>query len=591
MNTGERTYGRNELIFREGDASDAVYVVMSGRVELSKMGADGPVFLAMLGPAEMFGEMGLFDGGPRSASARASEKTRVKVIPKEEFKNWLQDEPGAAVRVVGMLVERLRVADAIIAGQRGSQTYTPTPARRNPFDALWSWVRRLRRQPAGGEGDLSVKPFLVGIATVNNDIEGAWTRALAGLLEGRPGIALRSLPTALQLEAGADQTQINSATVRARQMLAKEDILDLLVWGDVHADGFTLWFSANGIVDDDRPGGFSLYFKLELAGDLEPPVADLLYLTVLAAIEPANDDQRNLQRRLLPQALAALPGFVGGLPMAWNLEQQRGALTCYGHAAATIAALEGDPQWYAHAAEAYTAAILRLDQGEHGLEEAQLRKHLGGVLQAAADRNQSPELLEQAVSEFRTSSECLVKSIHPQEWGGAQNRLGLALYKLDLLTGRTDLLKEAMNSFQAALQAFTRVEAPQRWADVMNNLAAALQVYGDQVKSPEVLERAIDACRAALEFRPRSRTPLGWAASQNTLGSALFLLDKHSKATEHLDEAVTCFTGALEVYRQFGLTRQAAVAEKNLAHVQRVDKARGERKVAVPDWADGGGKK
>ncbi len=586
MNAGERTYGRNELIFREGDPSDAAYVVVSGRVELSKLGPDGPVLLAMLGPTEMFGEMGLFDDAPRSASARAAEKTRVKIIAREEFKNWLQDEPGAALRVVGMLVERLRMADAIIAGQQGSQSYTPPTARRNPFGVMLAWLRRLRRPTAESDGSLSIKPLIIGVATVNNDIEGAWTRALAGLLEGRQGIAVRSLPAALQLEPGADQAQINAVAVKARQMLAKDETLDLLIWGDVHADGFSLWFSANGVVDEDRPGGFSLYLKLELAGDLEPPVGDLLYLAVLAAIEPANDDQRNLQRRLLPQAEAALPGFVGGLPVAWNLEQQRSALTCYGHAAATIAVLEGDAQWHARAAEAYGAAILRLGQSEHGLEEAQLRKHMGGVLQAAADRNQSPELLEQAVGEFRASAECLVKSVYPQEWGGAQNRLGLALYKLDLLTGRTDLLKEAMSAFQAALQVFTRMEAPQRWADVMNNLAGALQVYGDQVKSAEVLERAIDACRAALEFRPRSRTPLGWAASQNTLGTALFLLDKHSKTTEHLDEAVGCFTGALEVYRQFGLVRQAAVAEKNLAHVQRLNKARGERKVAMPDWAD-----
>jgi hypothetical protein len=120
----------------------------------------------------------------------------------------------------------------------------------------------------------------------------------------------------------------------------------------------------------------------------------------------------------------------------------------------------------------------------------------------------------------------------------------------------------------------------------MNNLAQALQVYGDQVKSPEVLERAVDACRASLEYRVRERTPLGWAACQNTLGTALFLLDKHRQSTEHLDEAGAAYSGALEVYRQMGATRQAVIAEKNLAHVQRLNKIRAERRVAMPDWAD-----
>jgi len=114
----ERTYGKDEAVFREGDPSDAVYVVVSGRIELSKQGPVGPVVLAMLGPLEMFGEMGIFDDGPRSATARAAEKSRIRVIPKEEFKIWLNEEPGAALRVIRVLAERLRAADAIIAGRK-----------------------------------------------------------------------------------------------------------------------------------------------------------------------------------------------------------------------------------------------------------------------------------------------------------------------------------------------------------------------------------------------------------------------------------------------------------------------------------------
>ena len=79
MKAQERTYGKDEAIFREGDPSDSVFVVVSGRVELSKLGPDGPVVLAMLGPLEMFGEMGILDDSPRSATV--TEGTPTSTLP------------------------------------------------------------------------------------------------------------------------------------------------------------------------------------------------------------------------------------------------------------------------------------------------------------------------------------------------------------------------------------------------------------------------------------------------------------------------------------------------------------------------------
>jgi len=587
VKAGERAYGKGEVIYREGDPSDAVYVVVSGRVELFR--EDPKTIVGKVGPIEMFGETDILSGGPRESGARVLQKAVVKRVPREEFMVWLQNEPNAGLRVMGLLIERLRAADVIISRSReGGELYGPTMGLgMGLVGVIKAWIRRYqpnRKGDAGVSG--GAQPFTIGIATVNNDIEGAWTRALIGLLEGRFGINARELSVSVQVEAGADQAQISAALLKARQVLGREDGLDLLVWGDVHADGYSLWFTPAGQGDDERPGCFGPYVSLELPGEQEPPVGDLFYLTILAAIEPMTEVQRGLQHQLLIAAHQALPVFPDGLPVAWNMEQQRTALTCFGHAMATIAASEGDAIWFDQAGEAYNAAINRLERGEHGIEEAQLRKHWGGTLQAAGDRRQEVALLERAVEEYRISVECLVRASYPQEWGAAQNRLGQALYKLDLLTGQPALLKDAMVAFQSALQVFTRGESPLRWADVMNNLAQVLQVYGDQVKSPEVLERAVEACRAALEFRVRERMPLAWAGCQNTLGTALFLLDKHRQSTEHLDEAAAAYTGALEVYRQMGAGRQAAVAEKNLAHLQRLNKIRVERRVGKHDWAD-----
>jgi CRP-like cAMP-binding protein/tetratricopeptide (TPR) repeat protein len=589
--TEERLYNRDDVIFREGDASESVFIVVSGRVELSKQGVSGPVLLAILNASDIFGETGFLDDVPYGATARASEKSRVKIIPKEDFRAALQNDANAARQAIGMLVERLRAADGLIAGHADLRALSAGDHAgggrgASPIANFMSWLGRLRfRRRAKPSGSM-MQPFIVGVATLNNDIEGGWTRALASLLESRPGIVVRVLAGSLKIEPGADQALTVAAVAKARQVLVREEVVDLLVWGDVHADGYSLWFTAHAVPDDERAGSFSPYFCLELPADQGQPVGDLLYLAVLAAIECQTDNQRAEQYEFLKLAVEALPNLVGGLPVSWNLEQQRTGLTAYGHALATLAALDNGVAWLEKAAEAYHAAIHRLVAQDHERVEPLLRKHLGAVLLALGDRAKSATLLEQAVVEFRHAVECLVKTTFPQEWGNAQNRLGLALYKWDLLTGRSETLKEAITAFQSALQAFPRHEQPLRWGEIMHNMAQVLQVFGDQMKSAEVLERAIETCKASLEFRPRAQMPLAWAAGQNTLGTALFLLAKHRQSVAPLDEAAAAFSGALEVYREIGATRPAAVAEKNLAHLEKLKKLAGVRKVAMPDWAD-----
>ncbi len=592
MKTSERTFESGSVIFHEGENGDSVFIVESGRIELTKAGPDGqPVQLAMIGANELLGEMGAVDDAPRGATARVLETARVRAIPRREFKAWLQQEPDAAMRVIAVLVERLRAADALIARSKGAVGAAGIEGQAQPapglIEAVITWIGRRRTRAGGGQAPgAETPPFKIGVAVLDNDTDRAWTQALAGLLEGKTGIAARALETPVQPPTDDNQAQMFAAVVRARQLLAQIGDLDLLIWGAVDENGFSLAFTGLAPSDDERPGNFGPYVRLSLAADMEAPVVEVLYAVALAAIEPSTDAQHMLLHRALPAALDAIGDLPKALPNPWGAALQRSALGCLGHAFATVAAWDGDKRWYERAAEAYRAAIQRLPRGDHGIDEALLRRHLGGVLMAMADKRQDAAMLEAAVTEFRTGLECLMKTTHPQEWGGAQNRLGLALQKLDLLSGRSDLIKDALAAFHAALTAFPRAEAPQRWAEVMNNLAQALQTYGDQVKSPEVLERAVEACKAALELRFRERQPLAWAATQNTLGSALFLLDKHRQSTEHLDQAAVAFAGALDVFRQFGAAKQAQVAMRNLAHVQKLIKLRAERKVAMPDWAE-----
>jgi tetratricopeptide (TPR) repeat protein len=568
----EKTFGKDEVIFREGEPSANAYMVVQGHVELTKRGTHGPVLVGLAGPLDFFGETTLFGDTPYDVTARAAEKSRIRVVTRPMLVEWLNTEQGAATRIGTMLAERLRNVHHLILDQSEKQISKAGggAAAVGFWSLLKKWLKRRRTDKQEEQG----KKFLIGIATVNNDVDGAWTRALAGLLDPEAELAIRILPGALQIEPGADQQQAAAAAARAKDVLAKESDLDLLIWGDVHADGYSLWFSPQGKIEDERPGGFNLFTSLELPGDQEPPAGDVLAATLLAALEPP-EARRFDQAQMLRYVVGRLENVMAALPMSWNLEQQRTALACYGNALATLAAVDPTGPFAHQAVDAYRGALGRVAPEERGMDEAQLHKHLGILMAAQAERTGDPAWLDLAVAEFRAGSECLARSRYPQEWGGLQNRLGLALYRLDLMGGGgPDLLKEALVAFQGALQAFPRQESPERWAEVMHNLAQVLQLYGDQMKSPDVLERAIETARAAIELRPRAKMPLAWASSQNTLGTALFMLAKHSKGSVPLEEATEAINGALEVYRQLGAVRQAEVTEKNLAHLTKLAKRR-----------------
>lgn len=107
-----RRYPRATTLFLEGDRSDRVLVVISGRVKLVSLSADGrESILAIAGPGDLLGEIAAIDGHPRSATAIALEAVQVLVIPVEQFLSYLERTPAAATFLLRMLCSRLRDAD------------------------------------------------------------------------------------------------------------------------------------------------------------------------------------------------------------------------------------------------------------------------------------------------------------------------------------------------------------------------------------------------------------------------------------------------------------------------------------------------
>jgi CRP/FNR family cyclic AMP-dependent transcriptional regulator len=102
-------------IFSRDDASDAAYAIIVGEVEVTIEGMDGrTVFIARLGAGTVIGEMGVLDGSPRSADARATRKCELVRIDRKLVTDALAEEPGAAMALLGVMARRLRDTDALV---------------------------------------------------------------------------------------------------------------------------------------------------------------------------------------------------------------------------------------------------------------------------------------------------------------------------------------------------------------------------------------------------------------------------------------------------------------------------------------------
>lgn len=107
---------RGDVLFREGDDPDELFVVLSGRIAIANKSIDGrESMVALMEEGDLFGEMGLFDGRGRSAEARALETSVVTAVPYGPVRNLYQDDPALLWRVVAMLAGRLRTMDAALA--------------------------------------------------------------------------------------------------------------------------------------------------------------------------------------------------------------------------------------------------------------------------------------------------------------------------------------------------------------------------------------------------------------------------------------------------------------------------------------------
>jgi CRP-like cAMP-binding protein len=112
---GQRAYGRGEIVFSAGDAGDALFGVVSGRIRISTGSAEGrEIFLNIMEAGDSFGEIALLDGGTRTATATAIEPSELVSIRREPLFRLLEGEPKAALELLRLCGERLRWTSGLL---------------------------------------------------------------------------------------------------------------------------------------------------------------------------------------------------------------------------------------------------------------------------------------------------------------------------------------------------------------------------------------------------------------------------------------------------------------------------------------------
>jgi CRP-like cAMP-binding protein len=107
-----RSFKAGEVLFREGDAGDGLFVVLKGSVRISKQSATGEEALAVLEPPAFFGEMALIDHSARAADAIANEDSDLFFIPLQELRSVIDAYHKIALKILyalcQVLAQRLR---------------------------------------------------------------------------------------------------------------------------------------------------------------------------------------------------------------------------------------------------------------------------------------------------------------------------------------------------------------------------------------------------------------------------------------------------------------------------------------------------
>ena len=137
-------FPRAHVIFAEGEPGDRLYIIVSGKVKIGRRSADGREnLLAVFGPSDMFGELSIFDPGPRTSTATTVTEVRAVTMDRAALHEWIGKRPEIADQLLRVIARRLRRTNNMLA----DLIFTDVPGR--VAKALLQLAQRFGSQESG----------------------------------------------------------------------------------------------------------------------------------------------------------------------------------------------------------------------------------------------------------------------------------------------------------------------------------------------------------------------------------------------------------------------------------------------------------
>jgi uncharacterized membrane protein len=131
------SYPKGQVLFRSGDPGDALYVVRTGRIELSVRDHTGDrIVLEHCEPGMVFGELSLLDGGSRTATAEALDNSELLALSHAELQAFVRKHPEAALNLLAVVATRVRKADEMLRGRVARNVNVEAEQKLSPLDRV-----------------------------------------------------------------------------------------------------------------------------------------------------------------------------------------------------------------------------------------------------------------------------------------------------------------------------------------------------------------------------------------------------------------------------------------------------------------------
>ncbi len=561
-----KKFKAGEILLAAGTVPEVAYRIQQGSVEVMQDSDGMAMPVAVLDRGQLVGAEELTSGQAMADTVQALGLVIADEISKQQAMQLLGRSEAPAAKTVKPARATAKPGQDLVpvSEPKSFEQLTEDPAASLFKPGL---LRRLLKPEFADVYDrLDVR-----IAALSGEGGEQTSHHLMNELNKRRGLRARTVNASLAMPPENDRVTAILDMHRAATRWLTDNGGDVLIWGERPIEGgFSLvrMFTAEGgAVDAYRIGDGFTVMALP-----EPPDgigAHRLHATLLAALRTKAAGKLLTIKRdlelLIADARETLLRETPGLDPVARADDR-----------AAVARIYANATLHKRRADDARTAISLLDQSlsvysaeRSPVEWAMAHRDRALLNQFIAERTNDTDALRSSIQDIETAISVFGPSLFPYDWASLNDRLGRALYRLDFDNGDIETLERALSAFESALDIFDKRRTPVEWAETMAHLGQVALVIGRERRSPAILLRAVEACNAVATSRDRKNMPQHWASAQNNLGSALFLYGRVAGDTAALTGARDAFCTAHAIYQEKGSERLAAVAAKNLAHVEK----------------------